>query len=123
MSLQSALSAKMSSSATSDEMDSNTNPSDHQDPSPSPSCAHCNKTETSPDPDSAPGLKPCNACKSVLYCSRDCKKADTKKHKKICASLAQEYFKSADVKMAKRGAGSSKGEGHMGGLQKWQFDT
>lgn len=56
----------------------------------------------------------------MLYCSRDCKKADTKTHKKVCAKLAQEYMKTADVKMASRQVPK---EAHRGGLQKWQFDT
>lgn len=66
-------------------------------------------------------MKPCIACKSVLYCSRDCKKNDLKKHKKVCAKLAQEYMKTADVKMASRAP--PKADTHRGGLQKWQFDT
>ncbi|CAK4034945.1 HIT MYND zinc finger [Lecanosticta acicola] len=85
------------------------------------SCAHCNKQEESPDPEANPGLKPCIMCKSVLYCSRDCKKADTKKHKKVCASLAQEYARTHEVKMASRAP--PKADTHRGGLQKWQFDT
>jgi len=87
---------------------------------PTPTCAKCSKPESSSDSDN-PSLKPCISCKSVLYCSRDCKKADTKTHKKVCASLAQEYMKTADVKMASKSAPSK--EGHRGGLQKWQFDT
>jgi hypothetical protein len=86
---------------------------------PTPTCAKCFTPETSSDSDN-PSLKPCIACKSVLYCSRDCKKADTKTHKKVCAKLAQEYMKTADVKMASRQIPK---ESHRGGLQKWQFDT
>ena len=93
-----------------------------QQPSPSSeqkTCANCSKPETSPDPET-PTLKPCITCKSVLYCSRDCKKAHQKQHKKVCASLAQEYSKTADIKMASRAPPK---ESHRGGLQKWQFDT
>ena len=86
---------------------------------PTPTCAKCSTPETSSDSDN-PSLKPCIACKSVLYCSRDCKKAHTKTHKKVCAKLAQEYMKTADVKMASRQVPK---ESHRGGLQKWQFDT
>ena len=69
----------------------------------------------------ASNLRPCIVCKSVLYCSRDCKKAHAKQHKKVCARLAQEYAKTADIKMAPRAP--PKAETHRGGLQKWQFDT
>lgn len=60
-------------------------------------------------------------CKSVLYCGRDCKKANAKQHKKVCASLAQEYSKTTDIKVASRAP--PKANAHRGGLQKWQFDT
>jgi len=59
-------------------------------------------------------------CKSVSYCSRDCKKNDTKVHKKVCAAAAQEYSKTANIKMASRAPPK---ETHRGGLQKWEFDT
>ncbi|KAK4539348.1 hypothetical protein LTR36_000779, partial [Oleoguttula mirabilis] len=51
-------------------------------------CGNCNKLEE--DPERAP-LKECNKCHSILYCSRDCQKADFKKHKKDCALLAQAH--------------------------------
>ncbi|KXJ90474.1 hypothetical protein Micbo1qcDRAFT_196015 [Microdochium bolleyi] len=88
-------------------------------------CASCSKPETSPDPEDSPSLKPCLACKTALYCSRECKKADAKKHKKVCAELAQEWHRTHTVKLASSGGGGRKapGEGHRGGLQKWQFDT
>ncbi|KAK8062134.1 hypothetical protein PG997_014231 [Apiospora hydei] len=89
------------------------------------SCAQCHKAEEVSDAadeeGSSSNLKPCITCKSVLYCSRDCKKAHLKQHKKVCAKLAQEYAKTADVKMASRSA--PKADTHRGGLQKWQFDT
>ncbi|KAG9681899.1 hypothetical protein KCU95_g14669, partial [Aureobasidium melanogenum] len=81
-------------------------------------CAQCKKPEE--DPEEKP-LKPCTACKSVFYCSRDCTKAHYKVHKKECAKLAQEYSKTAVFKPAVRT--SAPKEGHKGGLQKWQFDT
>ncbi|KAK8030192.1 hypothetical protein PG993_011483 [Apiospora rasikravindrae] len=92
------------------------------------SCAQCHKAEEvaeSPDgggEERSSNLKPCITCKSVLYCSRDCKKAHLKQHKKACAKLAQEYAQTADVKMASRSA-APKADTHRGGLQKWQFDT
>jgi hypothetical protein len=49
-------------------------------------------------------------------------KNDFKTHKKVCAALAQEYSKTADLKMESSGARAVK-ENHRGGLQKWQFDT
>ncbi|KAK6815629.1 hypothetical protein PG987_016633 [Apiospora arundinis] len=91
-------------------------------PAPAKTCAQCNKAEEVADSDEAESnLKPCIVCKSVLYCSRDCKKAHLKQHKKVCAKLAQEYSKTADIKMASRAA--PKADTHRGGLQKWQFDT
>lgn len=89
-------------------------------PSPTTLCGNCNKAETSEDAES-PILKPCTMCKSVSYCSRNCKKAHAKQHKKVCASLAQEYSKTAPVKLASRAA--PKSDTFRGGLQKWQFDT
>ncbi|KAM0723061.1 hypothetical protein Q7P37_001261 [Cladosporium fusiforme] len=91
-----------------------------QGPAPTPpTCAKCAKPE--PNPEEPTLLKPCIACKSVSYCSRDCKKADTKAHKKVCAAEAQKYMQTADVKMASRQAPTK--DSHRGGLQKWQFDT
>lgn len=81
-------------------------------------CAKCATPKTNAE---APILKPCITCKSVSYCSRDCKKADAKAHKKTCATAAQEYMKTADVKMASRAA--PKAQTHEKGLRKWQFDT
>ena len=89
-------------------------------PVPAALCGNCNKAETSEDEDTPPILKPCTMCHSVSYCSRDCKKAHAKKHKKVCAGLAQEYSKTAPVKMASRAAPK---DNFRGGLQKWQFDT
>ncbi|TVY35362.1 hypothetical protein LOCC1_G008013 [Lachnellula occidentalis] len=92
----------------------------------SPKCAHCS---VSPGPEPAEGsgdkpplqLKPCPKCHTTLYCSRDCQKAAFKVHKKTCAASAQEYAKTANMKMA---APSGRGkDGRRGGLQKWQFDT
>ncbi|KAK8072957.1 hypothetical protein PG996_006305 [Apiospora saccharicola] len=91
---------------------------------PAKTCAQCKKAEQVSESDDGEGesnLKPCIMCKSVLYCSRDCKKAHLKQHKKVCAKLAQEYSQTADIKMASRAA--PKADTHRGGLQKWQFDT
>jgi splicing suppressor protein 51 len=44
-------------------------------------CASCNKPGT---PLLASSLKKCTKCKTTLYCSRDCQKADWKIHKKSC---------------------------------------
>ncbi|KAF2124566.1 hypothetical protein P153DRAFT_370962 [Dothidotthia symphoricarpi CBS 119687] len=79
------------------------------------SCAQCNKTS-----DEKP-LKECNKCHSVLYCGKDCQKAHFKAHKKACPSLAQEYSKTHEPKMASR-APPRAGD-RASGLQKWQFDT
>jgi len=102
--------APSSSTATSGEGSSS-------DPSPR-KCAHCSKAES--DPEVRP-LKPCPKCHTTLYCSRDCQKAAFKQHKKTCALDAQEYAKTANLKMAAPSA--PKKDGHRGGLQKWQFDT
>ncbi|KAK7994521.1 hypothetical protein PG991_016109 [Apiospora marii] len=89
---------------------------------PAKTCAQCKKAEEISDSEEGESnLKPCITCKSVLYCSRDCKKAHLKQHKKVCAKLAQEYAQTADIKMASRSA--PKADTHRGGLQKWQFDT
>lgn len=78
-------------------------------------CGNCGKEDSEEAP-----LKPCLMCKSVSYCSRDCKKAQTKQHKKVCAAAAQEYAKTAEYKPASRQLPK---DSHRGGLQKWQFDT
>ncbi|KAF1941118.1 hypothetical protein EJ02DRAFT_378394 [Clathrospora elynae] len=78
-------------------------------------CAQCNKSPES--------LKDCLKCHGVAYCNKDCQKAHFKAHKKVCASLAQEYAKTHEPKMATRGGASARGEGRERGLQKWQFDT
>ncbi|KAF2823734.1 hypothetical protein CC86DRAFT_327621 [Ophiobolus disseminans] len=83
-------------------------------PQPTSTCAHCSKSPES--------LKQCNKCHSVAYCNKDCQKAHFKTHKKECASLAQEYVKAHEPKMASRSTASTKG-GRDRGLQKWQFDT
>jgi len=49
-------------------------------------CAHCAKTKSESDP--GINLKYCAKCQTTQYCSRECQKADWKKHKKICASNA-----------------------------------
>ncbi|OAL45647.1 hypothetical protein IQ07DRAFT_684042 [Pyrenochaeta sp. DS3sAY3a] len=77
------------------------------------SCAHCQK---SPDQ-----LKQCLKCHSAAYCNKDCQKAGFKTHKKVCASLAQEYAKQHEPKMASKAPARSGGRER--GLQKWQFDT
>ncbi|TVY33340.1 hypothetical protein LSUB1_G007095 [Lachnellula subtilissima] len=94
--------------------------------SPTPrKCAHCGNLETNPGERSGDKppvqLKPCPKCHTALYCSRDCQKAAFKQHKKTCAADAQEYAKTANLKMAAP-AGPKK-DGWRGGLQKWQFDT
>jgi len=47
-----------------------------------PKCANCAKTKS----DSGLNLKSCAKCQTTKYCSRECQKADWKKHKKVCAS-------------------------------------
>ncbi|TVY14237.1 hypothetical protein LARI1_G006556 [Lachnellula arida] len=100
-------------------------------------CAHCSVVaHDHPAPDTDPGegisgsavgdklriqLKPCPKCHTALYCSRDCQKAAFKKHKKTCAVHAQEYARTANLKMA--APSGPKKDGWRGGLQKWQFDT
>ncbi|KAE8440743.1 hypothetical protein EG329_006622 [Mollisiaceae sp. DMI_Dod_QoI] len=81
-------------------------------------CANCGTSETDPEKP----LKPCSKCQTVRYCSRDCQKKDWKVHKKTCASDAQIYAQTADLKPASAPRVPKK-ESHRGGLQKWQFDT
>ncbi|KZM27429.1 uncharacterized protein EKO05_0010717 [Ascochyta rabiei] len=73
-------------------------------------CAQCNKTDVP--------LKACNKCHTTMYCGKDCQKAHFKTHKKVCASLAQEYVKNNEPKMASRSA--PKSGDRSAGLQKWQ---
>ncbi|KAL6856773.1 hypothetical protein J3F83DRAFT_751768 [Trichoderma novae-zelandiae] len=47
------------------------------------SCQNCSKTQ------SEVTLKKCAKCQTTPYCSRDCQKADWKKHRKVCGK-AQE---------------------------------
>lgn len=47
-------------------------------------CKTCNKPAAE-----GQTLKRCGHCKGILYCSRDCQKADWKPHKAICASKSQ----------------------------------
>ena len=81
-------------------------------------CASCAILEVDPEKP----LRPCSKCQTVRYCSRDCQKKDWKVHKKTCASAAQIYAQTADLKPASAPKLPKK-EGHRGGLQKWQFDT
>jgi hypothetical protein len=74
-------------------------------------CAQCGKSPSS--------LKQCLKCHSVSYCDKDCQKAHFKTHKKVCASLAQEYVKANEPKMASRSTQSTK-DARDKGLQKWQ---
>ncbi|KAK5111610.1 hypothetical protein LTR85_011788 [Meristemomyces frigidus] len=83
-------------------------------------CGNCNKLEK--DPEHAP-LKECNKCHSILYCSRDCQKADFKKHKKTCASLAQTHAQTSGPSRMQVTRAPPKTGGGARGLQKWQFDT
>jgi hypothetical protein len=85
---------------------------------PTKKCASCGTPESDPEKP----LKPCSKCQTVRYCSRDCQKKDWKVHKKTCASAAQIYAQTADLKPASAPRVPKK-EGHRGGLQKWQFDT
>lgn len=73
-------------------------------------CAQCSKTGGS--------LKPCNKCHTTLYCGKDCQKAHFKTHKKVCASLAQEYVKNNEPKMASRSVGKSTDRNT--GFKKWE---
>jgi hypothetical protein len=95
----------VASSSTTTEASSSSNPTSTS------TCAQCSK---SPDT-----LKQCLKCHSVAYCGKDCQKAHFKTHKKVCASLAQEYVKEHEPKMASRG-GPTKAGGRERGLQKWQ---
>ncbi|KAF3037069.1 hypothetical protein E8E12_003051 [Didymella heteroderae] len=76
-------------------------------------CAQCGKTDTA--------LKPCNKCHTTPYCGKDCQKAHFKTHKKVCASLAQEYVKNNEPKMASRSV--PKTTDRNTGFKKWEFDT
>jgi hypothetical protein len=79
----------------------------------SPTCSACSKPIETP--------KPCPRCHTTPYCSRECQKTDYKKHKKVCAELAQKYATTADIKMATNRIPPK--DSRRGGLQKWQFDT
>ncbi|EKD15419.1 MYND domain protein, putative [Drepanopeziza brunnea f. sp. 'multigermtubi' MB_m1] len=112
-------------------------PSSSSTSSPSPAsppqtCSHCSKAASSSSGEgegekekekegAEKPLKPCTKCQSVRYCSRDCQKADFKRHKRECARAAQVYAQRADIRMAVPGRAPR--EGFRGGLQKWQFDT
>lgn len=41
-------------------------------------------------------LKQCAKCRAEHYCSRECQKADWKKHNKVCAQLAAESAKQGE---------------------------
>lgn len=43
-----------------------------------------------------PGSSKCGNCKITFYCSKKCLKLDKKKHKKLCAKLANEYYANLD---------------------------
>jgi hypothetical protein len=73
-------------------------------------CAQCGKSDQA--------LKDCIKCHSVAYCNKDCQKAHFKTHKKVCASLAQEYSKTHEPKMASRAP--PKAGDRAAGLKKWQ---
>lgn len=48
-------------------------------------------------------------------------KANFKAHKKVCPSLAQEWAKGVDIKMATRSSGA--GRVREKGIGKWEYDT
>lgn len=81
-------------------------------------CGHCSKADADPEKP----FKPCAKCHTVRYCSRDCQKAGFKLHKKTCASAAQIYTQTADLRPAPPPRAPKK-DAFRGGLQKWQFDT
>lgn len=57
----------------------------------------------------------------MAYCSRECLKGAFKGHKKVCAGLAQEWSRGADIKMATGRGGV--GKVRERGIGKWEFDT
>ncbi|KAF2757444.1 hypothetical protein EJ05DRAFT_389997 [Pseudovirgaria hyperparasitica] len=63
-------------------------------------CAACKKTATDLRVLNKT-FKPCEKCKTIQYCSVACKKADHKRHKKICAALEKEYT-SAQARQEKK---------------------
>jgi hypothetical protein len=73
-------------------------------------CEQCGKTDAA--------LKPCNKCHTTSYCGKDCQKAHFKTHKKVCASLAQEYVKNNEPKMASRSV--PKTTDRNTGFKKWE---
>jgi hypothetical protein len=103
--------AAASSPTTSQEEASASSSSTAPDTQPTSICAQCSNSPES--------LKQCLKCHSVAYCNKDCQKANFKVHKKVCASLAQEYTKAHEPKMASRSTASTKGARDRG-LQKWQ---
>lgn len=79
-------------------------------------CAQCNKI---PEDSLANPLRQCLRCHSISYCGKECQKAHFKTHKRVCASLAQEYSKTHEPKMAIRAPSKAGGkEGRA--IQKWE---
>lgn len=68
------------------------------------SCSTCRK------PQSEVTLKNCAKCKSQLYCSRECQKADWKNHKKLCGGTRNDP---ATMSKTANGNGQANGNGNV----------
>jgi mitochondrial splicing suppressor protein 51 len=68
-------------------------------------CGSCGKSEGA---DGKP-LKRCAKCQTTRYCSRDCQKADFKKHKKECSANAARHASTAQPSASQSNPRSSTG--------------
>ena len=69
-----------------------------------PACSVCAKTASAAN---LPVLNACAKCKTTLYCSRDCQKADWSKHEKICGKTAPSEAPNASSALHSNNSSSS----------------
>ena len=57
------------------------------------SCRYCAKVQDAEaEADADMAFQQCSGCHAVRYCSKDCQKADWKKHKKMCGPDAKDFL-------------------------------